>query len=250
MSTRFSFRPDYSVAATNPWGHKRKKPEEAEAEPEPEVEETEEATEEQIASRSRQLEQMLAQVEELKRNQQAADHEKLQAFEKKKRAAVAAGDTEEYDQLRREEAEFYQILASRGQQQAQQSDAAITNRWMQKNRWMANHFLAGHAQAIAQRYADRGVTGLAQLKKVEAEMRAQFGDMISNYEQGKPGKPSSNPSPNRSGKRDWNSIPAAERRLLEQQYFRPGAAQRLPDNETSRRRMATAWWDQNYPVEE
>jgi hypothetical protein len=217
---------------------------------EPETEEAEAEEEDGGQPESRVVQEMRAQVAELERSRQQADQDKLKAFERKKREAVAAGDTESYDQLRREEAEFYQTLASRGPQQAQQSDAAITNRWMQKNRWMANHFLAGHAQAIAQRYADKGITGEAQLRKVEAEMRAQFSDMISNYESGRQSKPGS-PSVTHAGrsKRDWNSVPASERKLLTDQYFRPGAAQRLPDTPASRARMAKAWWDSNHPEE-
>jgi hypothetical protein len=115
---------------------------------------------------------------------------------------------------------------------------------------MSNSFLKGNAEAIAQRYADKGVTGAAQLKAVEREMRSdpEFSRMIAEYER-KPGKTSSSPSPNRSGKRDWNSIPASERKILTDTYFRPGAAQRLADTPSTRARMAKAWWDSNHPEE-
>jgi hypothetical protein len=121
---------------------------------------------------------------------------------------------------------------------------------MRKNRWTLNHYLFGHAQAIAQRYADKGVTGAAQLKAVEREMRSdpEFARMIAEYER-KPGKTSSSPSPNRSARsrRDWDSIPASERKILTDTYFRPGAVQRLADTPATRARMAKAWWDSNHP---
>jgi hypothetical protein len=244
---RFSIRPPDDI---------RPKREEAHEDPETDpVEEDaeEELTEQQIASRNRQLAEMQAQVEELRRNQQAADNEKLQAFEKKKRAAVAAGDTEEYDQLRREEGAFYQTLAARGQQQQQTQDAAITAKWIERNRWMSNAYLQGCAQAIAQRYADRGITGKRQLDLVEKEMRGdpEFSRMIREYETGahaRTSKPS--PSPNRSGKRDWNSIPTAERKMLEKSFIRnTGASNFMPDTDASRARLAKSWWDAHHPEE-
>jgi hypothetical protein len=246
--SRFSIGdPDDMVPARRPWGNPKKSADEAEEAETADVDGEEDATDEQIESRGRQLAEMQAQVEELRRNQQAADAEKLQAFEKKKRAAVAAGDTEEYDELRRQETQFYQNLASRGQQQQQNQDAAVTAKWIERNRWMSNSFLRGHAEAIAQRFADKNIVGAEQLRRVEREMRDRFGDMISEYEHGKPAKPGSRVDRAARSRRDWNSIPQSERRILEQQYFRPGAAQRLADTPATRARMAAAWWDQNHP---
>lgn len=167
--TRFSFQPDHNEMQEDP---------EDEA---ADIDGGDEATDEQVESRRQQLAAMQAQVEELRRNQQRADQEKLNALEKKKRAAVAAGDTEEYDQLRQQEAEIYRDLASRGQA----------------------------------------------------------------------GKPSNSGSPNRarSGKRDWNSIPAADRKLLEQEYFKRDTrkgkpatyANRMADTPETRARVAKSY---------
>jgi hypothetical protein len=156
---------------------------------------------------------------------------------------VAAGDTETYDRLSREEGQFFQNLATRGAQAQQQTDAAITAKWIEKNRWMQNAYLQGQAQAIAQKYADKGVLGAEQLRRVEREMREQFSDMISNYETGK----KTGSSPNRGGKRDWNSIPEGQKRILVDAYFKTGGSARLQDTPQTRQRLAKAWWDSNHP---
>jgi hypothetical protein len=236
-----SFNPDNRTAATAPWGRaKREKEEEVN---EAETEETEEDG--QPEPESSVVQDMRRQVEELRQNQQRADQEKVNSFARLKREAVAAGDTETYDRLSKEENSFYQHLASTRGQQAQQGDAAVTQKWMEKNRWMSNHYLAGQAQAVAQKYADKGVFGAEQLRRVEREMREQFGDMISNYEGGN--KSGSSPSYAGRSKRDWNSIPSSERKILTDTYFRKGAAQGLADTPSTRARMAKAWWDSNHP---
>jgi hypothetical protein len=124
--SRFSLKPDDFAPAHNAWGHKRKDVEAA-----PEEHETEEEDTEQPESRV--VQEMRQQVADLERSRQQADQEKLQEFSRKKRAAVAAGDAEDYDILVKEEGQFYSNLATRGQQAQQQADAAITNRWIAKN---------------------------------------------------------------------------------------------------------------------
>jgi hypothetical protein len=247
--TRFSLNPDNHVLAGNSsWGHPKKSASGEDTEPHEEADETEAhgADEEGDApptpARQRQLEAMQAQLQELQQSQRQADMEKVGQFNRLKREAVASGDTERYDDLVKEEGRFYAGLNARQQQQQpSQGDAAITEAWMRKNRWMQNHFLAGQAQAIAQRYADKGVTGAEQLRRVEREMREQFGDMIANYETSKTGQNRSSSG----GRRDWNSIPARDRKMLEDQFIKAGVSNRLPDTPQTRARLAKSYWESN-----
>jgi hypothetical protein len=211
--------------------------------------EVDEAEEDGGQPESRVVQEMRQQVADLERSRQQADQEKLNKFARLKREAVASGDTEKYDDLVKEEGQFYQNLATRGQQQ----DAAITAKWMGRNRWMQNAYLQGCAQAIAQRFADTGITGEKQLRLVEKEMRSdpEFARLIANYETGAHARTNkTSPSPIRSGKRDWNSIPAAERKVLEKSFIRDARASNfMPNTDASRARLAKSWWDSNYPEE-
>jgi hypothetical protein len=112
----------------------------------------------------------------------------LEEFENQKRAAVAAGDTQAYDAIRKKEDKVYQQIAEQDRpepepapQAAQASQEAILQKWLQQNRWMNNHFLAGKAQAIAQRYADKGVTGVEQLQNVRDDIFKAHPDMVAEY---------------------------------------------------------------------
>jgi hypothetical protein len=106
------------------------------------------------------------------------------------------------------------------------------------------------ATAVAERFARQGIKGAEQLRRVEREMRERFGDMISEYEHGKPGKPGSRVDRAGRSKRDWNSIPASERKLLTDQYVKTRSNARLPDTPKTYERMAKSWWDTHYPEED
>ena len=113
----------------------------------------------------------------------------LEDFEAQKRAAAAAGDTETYDKIRQKEDKVYRQIAEQERQpepepapQATQGgQEAILQKWLSQNRWMNNHLLAGKAQAIAQRYADKGITGVEQLQNVRDEIFKLHPDMVAEY---------------------------------------------------------------------
>src|SRR6516162_8013789 len=127
--SRFSIGdPDDMVPARHPSGNSKRK--EAEAHEEPEVE-AEEAEGEVEQPESPTVQVMRAQLADLERSRQQADQQALQEFARKKRAACAAGDTEEYDRIAAAEGKFYQNLATRGQQAQQQADATVTQKWLE-----------------------------------------------------------------------------------------------------------------------
>ncbi len=160
----------------------------------------------------------------------------------KKREAVACGDTETYDRLRKEENQFYQNLAQ-SQPQQPQRDEALLKRWMDHNPWMSNPLLAGKAHAIAERLSKRGITGQRQLDAVEAEIKENYSDLVEDY-----GTDARSPKASKPArKRDWASIPAADRKLLTDQYFKSRGVARLPDTDAMRCRLAKSYWDSNFP---
>jgi hypothetical protein len=231
----------------------------------------------------------------------------LEDFESQKRAAAAAGDTEAYDKIRAKEDKVYRQIAEQDKtepepapQTTQGGQDAILARWMQQNRWMNNAYLAGKAQAIAQRYADKGITGVEQLQNVRDEIFKAHPDMVAEYgydtseyveQKTPPKKPvaaASDPeentdpaddgdheededdatppppkpvtkkrtfspveggtpsrgAPARSNKRDWKSIPDADRKQLQAEFIKPG---HFKDDDASRARLAKSWWDANSP---
>lgn len=233
----------------------------------------------------------------------------LEDFEAQKRAAAAAGDTETYDKIRQKEDKVYRQIAEQDKpepepapQAPQGGQDAILQKWLSQNRWMNNAYLAGKAQAVAQRYADKGVTGVEQLQNVRDEIFKAHPDMVAEYgydtseyvEKPKPApKPAvtaSDPEPSdpepeddseeedhdaappkpqttqkpkrafspveggtpsrgtpaRSTKRDWKSIPEADRKQLAADFIKPGYLKETPDTLA---RLAKEWWDNNHPEE-